>query len=424
MPPSHRAVPDAAPERWYALGVLFGVSVLNTVDKSLVPALAAPLQREFQLSDAEFGLLAGTIFSTAYALAAIPLGLLIDRVERTRLLAALLGLWSFFTLLGARAGSFFELALCRLGVAAAESGGNPTSLALIADYFPPRERGRAVAIFSTNAALASLFTFSAAGLLAERWGWRGVFMAASIPGFLLAILILVTLRDPGRRPNSFQTPTDDALTPGIRSLLRTLSGQPRLLWILIGAIFAIAVQAGCGAFITAFFVRVHEFSLAQAGIASGLVLSFGFAIGTVAGGFLTDRKPENPQQRAADLAARTALLATPFGLVAFLAPNPSAALAMLFTFQLFASCYYGLSLRLLLDLSPQSVRGATMTYLTLVLNLGGYGLGPLITGILSDAAAGQVAEPLRAGLAGTMLMLPLAAYCFRCASARLAVAAP
>ena len=39
--------------RWYALAILFLVSVVNTMDKMLIPALAEPLRLEFELSDSE-----------------------------------------------------------------------------------------------------------------------------------------------------------------------------------------------------------------------------------------------------------------------------------------------------------------------------------------------------------------------------------
>ncbi len=106
-PPSDSNTPGAnpaalaggkpAPNRWYALAILFLASIMNTIDKQLVPALAEPLRLEFGLSDTELGFLAGLVFAVAYSVAAIPMGVLIDRVNRTRLLAGLLVGWSLLS---------------------------------------------------------------------------------------------------------------------------------------------------------------------------------------------------------------------------------------------------------------------------------------------------------------------------------------
>jgi len=411
--------------RWYALAILFLVSVLNTVDKMLIPALAEPLRIEFGLSDSELGFLVGIVFSVAYAVASIPIGLLIDRVNRTRLLAALLVVWSLMTLLSAKTSSFIGLALCRMGVAGAESGGNPNSLSLLSDYFPLRERGKAIGIFSANSAIASVLVYSMAGYIADDYGWRAVFVLASIPGLILAALVFLTLREPKRGAFELGSHQSKAPKPGVVEIFKSIRTNKTLLWVTAGAVLAIIGQAGSGAFTATFFVRVHELSLAQAGLFTGLIMGPGFAIGTVVGGIIADKTAKKSPGGGCQFLGIVTLLAVPFGIVAYAIPSLQVAVSFMFVFQVLATCFYGATLATILELSPVTIRGSIMTYITLIMNLGGYGFGPQIAGVFSDLFRWLgAAEPLRWALVAIVCMLVISAACYFIAARRMKAKVP
>ncbi len=419
--PTAQSACQPSPRRWYALAVLFLVSVMNTIDKMLIPALAEPLRLEFDLSDSQLGLLIGLVFSLAYAVASIPMGLMIDRLNRTRLLAALLLGWSLLTLISARAGSVLTLGLCRMGVAAAESGGNPTTLSLLDDYFPKRERARAIGIFSANTALAGVLVFSLAGLIAAEHGWRAVFVLASIPGFILGALVLLTLREPPR--GAFDpgvTEGQETERPGFRSVIRAIRGNTTLLWVIAAAILTIMGQTGTSAFIAAFFARIHELPLEQTGLVSGLVMGLGLAVGTISGGFIADARNQRSPGGGCYFVALATLLAVPLGVAAFTVPSVTASALCLFGFQVLGTCFYGATLATILELSPLKVRGSIITYSLLLMNLCGYGLGPQISGTLSDFYAQQgIPQALRWALASVVGLLVLASACYFRAGSRL-----
>lgn len=406
--------------RWFALGLLFLVSVVNTIDKMLIPALAEPLRLEFELSDSELGFLIGLVFSVAYGLASIPMGILIDRVNRTRLLGILLVSWSLLTLLSARAGSLLGLALCRMGVAAAESGGNPTTLSLISDYFPHEERARAIGIFSANSAIAAVLVYTVAGIIAGEHGWRAVFVLASVPGLILAGLIFVTLREPRR--GAFETaPVEhDEQNAGLAEIAKSILGNRTLLWVAGAAVFVIIGQAGSGAFTATFFVRLHELSLATAGAITGAIMGLGFAIGTIAGGVVADRAAQRRKGGGVRFIATVTLLAVPFGVIAYTVPVLSVAVVSLFIFQVLGTCFYGATLATILELSPVKIRGSIMTYITLIMNLGGYGLGPQFTGLFSDFFGWLGAsEPLRWAMVAIICMMAVSALFYFIAARRM-----
>jgi predicted MFS family arabinose efflux permease len=417
---SSEKMPQPTAYRWYALAVLFLVSVLNTIDKSLIPALAEPIRLEFDLSDSELGLLVGLVFSVAYGLASIPIGLLIDRVNRTRLLAGLLVAWSLLTLLTAKTSTFFGLALCRVGVAAAESGGNPTTLALISDYFPRHERGRAVGIFSINSSIATILVFSVSGFIAAEYGWRAAFVLAFIPGMLLALLVLLTLKEPVRGGFDPAPLAGDEKPAGLKEIFKTIFADKTLLWITGGAILVIMGQAGSGSFAATFFVRVHELELGKAGLITGLILGLGFAVGTITGGFMVDKMAKTSPGGGCRFIAIVTMLAVPFGMIGFSAPILAVAIPCLFIFQVLGTCFYAASLSIILNLSPLKMRGSIITYVSIALNLGGYGFGPQITGVASDLYRSLgVADPLRWALVSMVAIMLIAASFYFIAANRL-----
>ena len=77
---------------WYTLTILTLVYVSNSIDRTAMSILIEPVKHEFQLSDGQMGVLTGLAFGLTYALVGLPMGWLIDRVNRTRLLSAMVAI--------------------------------------------------------------------------------------------------------------------------------------------------------------------------------------------------------------------------------------------------------------------------------------------------------------------------------------------
>ena len=127
----------------YVVVLLLLVYMVHHLDRMIVSLLLDPIGREFQLSDSQLGLLAGLAYAVPFAIAGLPIGILVDRVHRVRLLSTLLTIWSGLTALSAFATGYWSLLMARIGVAAAESGGTPTNVSIISDAVPPRRRATA-----------------------------------------------------------------------------------------------------------------------------------------------------------------------------------------------------------------------------------------------------------------------------------------
>lgn len=192
------AIPARPGYRFYVLAILILVYMLNFLDRQIIGILAAPLKEEFGLSDSQFGLLGGIAFASVYSTLAIPLAALADKASRVWIMTGALAVWSGFTALCGVAQNFTQLFLFRMGVGVGEAGGVAPAYSLVADYFPPEQRARALAGFAFGIPLGTAAGTLVGGLLAASYGWRTAFVVVGLLGLLIAPLLRLTVRDPQR----------------------------------------------------------------------------------------------------------------------------------------------------------------------------------------------------------------------------------
>lgn len=412
---------DAAAHRvprshWYALGLLTVMYTLSSVDRNVISIVAEPLKLEYGLSDSELGLLTGAAFALSFSAVGIPMGLLIDRVARTRLLAVCLSIWSLLTVVSGMAHAFWVLVLARIGVAGAESSGSPASMSLITDYFPRSQRGTAVGIFFTSVPLGLTLGFALGGLIAAEWGWRAAFFVAGGPGLLVAALLFFTAREPARGAyDALRTGT--AVKSSISTVVAYILHRRTMVMLLVAAMCMILVQAGISAFISPFLIRVHDMPLAQTGLFAAVALGGGGFIGMPLGGVFADWVGKASASRGQVFVAVTALASGAAAIAAFVVPSTMVSMALLFAYAVFAHLYYGATFSTYLNVAPATIRGAAGAVLIVALNLGGYGLGPLFTGGVSDLVQGMgLDNPLRWSLVALSTFYGVAAIFFLIAS--------
>ncbi len=220
------------PYAWYVLGLLCLGYVLNFVDRQILSILAPDLKRDLAIADSDFGFLYGTAFGVFYSLFGIPLGNLVDRWQRIRLLVIGMALWSVMTALSGLSQNFTQLALARVGVGVGEAVAGPCAYSLIGDYFHPRRRATALGVYSAGMYIGggiSLFIgsgisvwwnlrYAAAPAPLGLVGWQAAFMLVGVPGLLLAAWIS-TVREPLR--GQFEQAPAPAASQGAGAGLRS-----------------------------------------------------------------------------------------------------------------------------------------------------------------------------------------------------------
>ncbi len=386
-----------------ALAVLFLINVLNFYDRQALGAIAEPLNREFHLTDTQFGALS-TVFTVIYGLAGLPLGRLADTASRKRLLAAGVTVWAGLTGLGGLAASYAMLMATRVGVGIGEAACAPAATSWIGDVVKPERRTRALAWFMMAVPVGGLLSFSVGGPVAQAYGWRAALALAALPSIVLVPAVL-WLKEPKRTTAG----TAGAASPS--ALMRI----PAFWWIAAsGAIVNFALYSFSSYFL-AFLTRFHHLSVARAGVWAGVGLGAAGILGALAAGTLGDRVRGNRGRARMRLAAAASLAAAPTALVAIAAPAGEIAVAiptMMVAYGLL-QMYYGLVYAAMQDVVPANLRGAAMGGYFVVQYLGGAAWGPLITGRLSDhfaraaANAGMAADTARAaGLHQAMYVIP------------------
>src|SRR4029450_3974206 len=177
------------------LALLLLAYIFNFLDRQILGILAKPIKADLHLSDAQFGAIGGLAFALLYSVLGVPLAMLADRTRRSWVIAGALTVWSGFTALCGTAASYAHLFLYRLGVGLGEAGGVAPSYALIADYFEPKRRARALAIYSLGVPLGLAGGTMAGAYIASWIDWGAAFLVMGVAGILLAPVMLIFVRD-------------------------------------------------------------------------------------------------------------------------------------------------------------------------------------------------------------------------------------
>jgi predicted MFS family arabinose efflux permease len=381
LEPVAQEEPASDSYRRYVLGLLLVVYVFNFLDRQILTILLEPIKQEFALSDAQLGLLGGLAFAFFYTLLGIPIAMWADRGTRTKIIALALFIWSLMTAVTGLATSFATLLLARIGVGIGEAGGSPPSHSLLADYFPPERRGMALGVYAAGIPIGSAIGALAGGWIGATLGWRTAFMVVGLPGVLLALVVLLTLREPRRGQSDGVALVGDAEKLGdvLGFLLRLRSFRHLA--------FAAALHAfygyGAATFVPSFFARVHEIPLGLRGTLFAIILLSG-GIGNVVGGRLADRYGARDARWYLWVPGIATLLGIPAAVAFYLWPTPYVAVALGCLPTILGAMYLGPTFALTQTLVRPRMRALASAVLLFIINMIGLGGGPTFVGWLSD----------------------------------------
>ena len=380
--------PESPAYARYVLGVLFFVGVFALVDRQIFGMLIEPLKQEFHVSDTWLGLASGLSFALFYGAAGIPIARLADRGNRRGILAAGLGLWSALTLASGFATSFAQLVVARLAIGVGEAAGTPTAHALIADYFPPERRTRALAVYSAGASAGVILAYLVGGWVQEVWGWRGVFLALGAPGVALSFLVRTTVREPRR--GRFET---RAVTPlSTREALRRLLAQPAYRFVLASFALHSLAHSAASMWNPAYLARVHGMAPREIGTLLALGSASFAALGVITGGVVTDRLAAADRRWLLRLPGFASLAYAPLSLLFLFAPNRELALVGLASSAFLSGIAIPGMHAATQELAEPTSRATASALNLLILTLVGSGLGPTLVGVANDLLAGSLGD--------------------------------
>ena len=395
--------------RGYVLISLTLVYTLNFIDRNLLGVVAQPIIAEFGLTDTEYGFLNGPPFALFYALMGIPIARAADRYNRVAIIALCIAIWSLMTALCGFASSFAFLLIARIGVAIGEAGGTPPSNSIIADYFKPKSRANALGIFAmgvtlggalangfggpiaglTDEAVVSFFSSVGVGDIhqqlgwGENFGWRFAFIALGLPGLLIALILLLTVKEP---PRGYSDPpgAQRVQKASITETLKELSTKPTFWTMSLGAALVALVGYGLFGFQAPMMQRLHGMSPGTFAVQYGVPLALVSALGTFIGGYLSEKLTPRFPTAVAWLPSVGLGLAIPLYISSFYI-EPGA--LQLIIWALGAGAHYtyiGAQYTIGQGVVSQRSRASAIAIVLFIIALIGNGLGPQVVGILSD----------------------------------------
>lgn len=369
---------------WYVLLVLTSIYTISFVDRYVLVGMVDLVRRDMAGSDTLMGFLIGPAFGLLYICAGLPIAWLADRYNRVRILAVGCALWSLFTVLSGFAATPGQLALARVMVGLGEACALAPAYSLLADYFAPGRRARAVAVYNLGIALGQVFGLALGGMLAQQHGWRFAFIAVGSPGFLLAAVLLLTVREAKRGGLDNRAGDSPPQPPPFRAALADLAGRPAFPVLCAAAALAGFAGMGFGFWGPTMFARSFGLSPAEVGPVFGVILGSTSVAGALTAGWLSDRLSARnaawPLRLAAVAIAGSTLLL--WGVC--VSPSVGQAYVLLAICGLFGGGWLSPVQATVQDMLPAELRAVGTAVLNFCIILFGITTSPQVVGILSD----------------------------------------
>lgn len=396
--------------RRYAMFILAIVYMFNFIDRQVLAILLPAIREEFQVGDTVLGFLTGTAFALFYVTLGIPIAQIADRWNRRNLVALSLAVWSGMTAISGLAANIWHLTLARIGVGIGEAGCSPPAHSMIADYYPPEQRSTAMGFYTLGISAGIMLAYLAGGWVVQNIGWREAFFIVGLPGLLLAVVVRFTVREPQRGESEARV--HSGRQPGLMEVMRFLLDRPSFINMAFGAGLSSFVGYAMINFIPSFVVRSYAMPVAELGVWLGLIVGVAGGAGFFGGGYLTDRLSLGGRRTGFRFLAVISVVSALVYVGVFLAGSAGMSLVMLIIPTMLSNFFLAPVLAQTQSLVSLPMRAVASALVLLVINIIGLALGPLLTGMLSDALTGTFGtESMRyALLTVSSLLLPWAAW--------------
>ena len=380
---------------WYVTFVLLIGFTFSFVDRQVLNLLVEPIRADLGLTDTEISLLQGFAFVLTYVSLSVPVGRMVDRFNRVRIMIAGILAWSATTIACGMARNFSQLLVARMGVGAGEAALSPAAWSVLADYFHPDRLARPISVYLMGPYIGAGIAMIAGSavldwtaevdavavpLLGALAPWQFTFVAVGLPGILIAALF-ATVREPRRRGRQ-----DSAGVPPWAEVASYLKGNRRIYIALhVGVPFIVVMLYGLQAWVPTILVRVFDMDLATAGRQYGLVALLAGSAGVLTGPFverwLRARGDGGAPLRVGMIGAVSATVC----LVALSrVDTPTQALAAIAGASFSVTLPLALITTVMQHVTPNAMRGVVNGLYVVATNVLGLALGPTLVAATTD----------------------------------------
>ena len=365
------------------------INVLSVVDRQLIASMANWIKPELNLTNTQFGLLTGLIFILFYAFAGVFMGVLADRVNRTRLIAFGLAAWSALTAISGMAKGFVSLAIPRLFIGIGESIMTPTSMSILSDRFPSKNLGFAAGFYYMAAPIGISASLLIVAYLEPLVGWRGCFYVLGALGVAFSIVLFFFRETPRRSEVGVRANSNKpAEIPSVKEMLVTTWNaflrSPALMMTAFGAV-TFHVFLGAAMFEQIWFVEERGFDRNEIAELTGWMALVAGVSGNLFGGVGSDYFLKKTGFGRPMFMFWITLFIMP-AMLAFRLIDPASPLFLVFMFLAFfqLGCLYGPVFGTVQELVPSRIRGTVTAVVLLMINVIGIGFGVTCSGLFVD----------------------------------------
>jgi ACS family hexuronate transporter-like MFS transporter len=350
------------PRRWLVVAMLFGMALINFLDRQTLSVLAPVLQQEIGLDATGYSRVVAA-FLISYSLGMVIVGFGLDRFGVRRYLGAAVACWSLAAIAHALSGGWRSLALFRAWLGLAESAAGPSGVKAVGEWVPRRERGLAMAVFSSGNLVGAVVAPPLVAFLGLQFGWRATFVLTGLLGFVWLAVWWRWYRQPEQHPGL--DAAERALILDDRAQAAAAAStaswwRDRRCWALVTArLITDSVPHFFAFWIPTWLAREHGVGLAGIGLLAWIPF-LAADLGSLGGGFASDRlvRAGSPSLAARLRVMRLAACAMPLTCAAAVAGGPLAAVLLLAPAMAAQSCWMANQLALVPELAPTGRSGA------------------------------------------------------------------
>jgi len=265
---------------------------------------------------------------------------------------------------------------------------------LIADYFPPNKRATALSVYALAIPIGAMVGTFGGGWANVYFGWRWTFVLMGVPGLAIALLLLLTVREP-QRGHSDGIGAAAALrkAPPVREVFALLWSRPSFRHLSLGAALHAFWFYAAANFGMSFFVRSHHMSTGQAGNWLALFAGLG-AVGIFIGGFCADHlaKRNDDARWYLWMPAAANLVMVPFQFLSYLPDSLAVVIPCFVIMTICNSVFFGPTAAMVQALVTLRMRAVAASFLLFIQTMIGLSLGPMLAGFISDRLKPEFGE--------------------------------
>jgi MFS family permease len=374
-------------EARFAVALLFSVNFLNYIDRYVIAAVGPLIQKDFQLSDSQLGLV-GSMFMVAFMATSPFTGVLGDRWPRRFLVGASDFVWSLATVLSGLAASYRQLLLARSVIGVGEAGFGAVSPTLISDLFSREMRGRVLSFFYVAIPVGSALGFLLGGYMGEHYGWRSAFFLAGAPGILLGLLAF-KMKEPARGAGDGVTAAQEHRFQ--LSAARGLLTNRSFLYTTLGMAAMTFALGGMAYWMPTFFSRERGLPLDEANTLFGGITVVAGLVGTFLGGWLGDVLLKRTDKAYLVVSGVGMLLGAPAAYVGLTAADRGVYLPAVFVAEVMVFLNTGPANAVLVSVVLPEIRATAIALSIFAYHLLGDVPSPILIGWAADKAGLEMA---------------------------------